>query len=86
MIQYCGLIGTNEMLLIFAAVLLIFGGKKIPELAKGLGKGMREFKKAVDDEGLAKDLKDVASDIHDFKEDVNKVNPKNLLKTESRKK
>ncbi len=83
MIQYCGLIGTPEMILIALAILLLFGGKKIPELAKGLGKGMREFKKAVDEEGLASDLKDVASNINDFKQDVEKINPKNLLKTDS---
>lgn len=83
MIQYCGWIGTPEMLLIAAAILLLFGGKKIPELAKGLGKGMKEFKKAVDEEGLASDLKDVASDINDFKQDMEKINPKKLLKTDS---
>ncbi|UBM62043.1 twin-arginine translocase TatA/TatE family subunit [Candidatus Sulfidibacterium hydrothermale] len=81
MIQTCGLIGTQELILIFGALLLLFGGKKIPELARGLGKGMKEFKKAVDEEGLAKDLKDVASDIQDFKEDVDKINPKKILKT-----
>jgi sec-independent protein translocase protein TatA len=83
MIQYCGWIGTPEMILIAVAILLLFGGKKIPELAKGLGKGMKEFKKAVNEEGLASDLKDVASDINDFKQDVEKINPKNLLKTDS---
>ena len=34
-----------EMLVIFLAILLLFGGKKIPELMRGLGKGIREFKK-----------------------------------------
>jgi sec-independent protein translocase protein TatA len=46
-------IGSGEMLLIFLAILLLFGAKKLPELAKGLGKGMKEFKKAqseLDDE------------------------------------
>ncbi len=82
MVQYCGIIGTPELILIFVAILLLFGGKKIPELAKGLGKGMKEFKKAVDEEGLASDLKDVASDINDFKQEMGKINPKNLLKTD----
>ena len=35
-----------EMILIFLVVLLLFGGKKLPELARGLGKGLREFKDA----------------------------------------
>lgn len=39
-------LGTPEMLLIFAIVVLLFGAKKLPELAKGLGKSVREFKKA----------------------------------------
>jgi len=47
-----GTIGPTEWLIIFLIVLLIFGGSKIPGLAKGLGQGLREFKKAVrgDDE------------------------------------
>ncbi len=84
MIQTCGIIGTPEMIMIGLAILLLFGGKKLPELARGLGKGMKEFKKAVDDEGLASDLKDVASDINDLKQNVEKINPKNLLKTDEK--
>lgn len=38
--------GATEIILILAVVLLLFGGKKIPELMKGLGKGIREFKDA----------------------------------------
>jgi|Deesub1362B_J571_1020462.scaffolds.fasta_scaffold01186_15 sec-independent protein translocase protein TatA len=42
-----GGIGTTELLIIFFIVLLIFGGSKLPGLARGLGQGIREFKKAV---------------------------------------
>lgn len=42
-----GNIGTPEIILIIVAILILFGAKKIPELARGLGKGMKEFKKAV---------------------------------------
>ena len=38
--------GGNEWLLIFLAILLLFGGKKIPELMRGIGKGIREFNQA----------------------------------------
>lgn len=41
-----GLLGTQEIILILAVVLLLFGGKKIPELMRGLGRGVREFNDA----------------------------------------
>ena len=41
-----GMPGITSMILILVAVLLLFGGKKIPELMKGLGKGIKEFKDA----------------------------------------
>jgi twin arginine-targeting protein translocase, TatA/E family len=41
-----GNIGLTEILLILLVVVLLFGGRKIPELMKGLGQGMKEFKKA----------------------------------------
>ena len=39
-------LGPTEIILIVAVLLLLFGGRKIPELMRGLGQGMREFKKA----------------------------------------
>ncbi len=44
-----GFLGPQEIILIVLALLLLFGGRKIPELMKGLGKGMKEFKKAKDE-------------------------------------
>jgi sec-independent protein translocase protein TatA len=41
-----GKLGATEIILIIAVLLLFFGGKKIPELMRGLGKGMKEFKDA----------------------------------------
>lgn len=41
------MIGTGELLVILLLVLVLFGGKKLPELAKNLGKGMREFKNGL---------------------------------------
>jgi sec-independent protein translocase protein TatA len=41
-----GNLGATEILLILVVVVLLFGGKKIPELMKGIGQGMKEFKKA----------------------------------------
>jgi sec-independent protein translocase protein TatA len=42
-------LGVREMILILAIVLLLFGGRKIPELFRGIGKGIREFKDAKGD-------------------------------------
>lgn len=45
-IYFCGFLGGYEWILIILAIVLLFGGRKIPELMKGLGQGMKEFKKA----------------------------------------
>ena len=45
-----GNLGVTEILIILAIVLLLFGGKKIPELMKGLGSGVKEFKNAAKDD------------------------------------
>jgi sec-independent protein translocase protein TatA len=46
-----GGLGAPEIILIIIAILILFGGKKIPELMKGLGKGVKEFKDAQSGEG-----------------------------------
>ncbi len=46
-----GSLGWPEILVILGIVILLFGAKKIPELAKGLGEGMREFRKGMKDGG-----------------------------------
>jgi sec-independent protein translocase protein TatA len=60
-------LGSQEMILIFLALLLLFGAKKIPELARGLGKGIREFKDATKDvrENIEDSLKE--TDTHSTK-------------------
>ncbi len=56
-----GIPGGWELVLIVGVVLLLFGGKKIPELAKGLGKGIKDFKQAVneDDEPVVEKTKEI---------------------------
>ena len=54
-------LGTGEIIVIALVVLLIFGGKKIPELMRGLGKGVSQFKKGV---------KDVDDEINSTVEDI----------------
>ena len=51
-----GAVGPWQIVLVVLVVLLMFGGKKIPELMKGLGKGISEFKKGKND--IEKDLED----------------------------
>jgi sec-independent protein translocase protein TatA len=62
-----GNLGTTEILLILLVVLIFFGAKKIPELAQGLGKGIREFKKATRE---VQD--DVTSEVKKLDEDARK--------------
>ena len=57
---FIGGLGTSEILLIVLALLLLFGGKKLPELMRGAGRGIREFKDAVNT---------ASKDIEDGKED-----------------
>lgn len=52
------MIGWPQIVLIAVVVLLLFGGKKIPELMKGLGSGIKEFKDASKEEETDKDKKD----------------------------
>lgn len=58
-------IGTSEMLLIVFVALLLFGGKKLPELARGLGRGIREFKDASETI-----KRDISQQINDFESDL----------------
>ena len=56
-----GKLGWTEILLIAFVVLLLFGGKKIPELMRGLGKGVREFNDAKSN--VKREIEDSASDV-----------------------
>ncbi len=62
-------IGGPEILVILLAILLLFGSKKIPELARGLGKGLNEFKRAANDikQEINDSSKDINNDIDDMK-------------------
>ena len=54
-------LGPMEMVLVVLVILLLFGAKRLPDLAKGLGQGIREFKGAVD--GAKKEIEDVSGSI-----------------------
>ena len=57
-IVFLGIMGPNQMILILVVVLLLFGGRKIPELMRGLGRGVKEFKDGVADEESKDDSKE----------------------------
>jgi len=56
-----GMLGTNEIIIILIIVLLLFVGRKIPELMRGLGKGVREFNDAKSN--VKKEIEESAGDV-----------------------
>ena len=56
-------LGGGELILIALVILLLFGGKKIPELMKGIGKGVKSFKDGMNE--IEKDIKDVNNNTED---------------------
>ena len=70
-----GQLGFAEMLVIFIVALLVFGPKKLPELGKSLGKGIREFKKATEElkSSWEDQVKDVATPLNEVKRDINNM-------------
>ena len=63
-------ISGQEIVILGLAVLLLLGSKKIPEMARGLGKGMREFRKAADD--IKREISESAPDLTSELKDVGK--------------
>ncbi len=76
-----GMPGGMEWILIALVVLLLFGGKKIPELAKGLGSGIKNFKKAVKDDEETEVTDKKNDEIEKKAETEAKVEDKNETKT-----
>lgn len=58
-----GSIGTPELLMIMLVILLLFGSKRLPELARGIGKGIRQFRKAMDDVKDEMDISDIDREL-----------------------
>ncbi|MCR5066312.1 MAG: twin-arginine translocase TatA/TatE family subunit [Bacteroidales bacterium] len=56
-----GIIGGTEIIVILVIVLILFGGKKIPELMRGLGKGVKEYKNAVN--GVENEIKETTKEL-----------------------
>ncbi|MGG7048683.1 MULTISPECIES: Sec-independent protein translocase subunit TatA/TatB [unclassified Campylobacter] len=56
-------ISVQQLLIILAIIVLLFGAKKIPELAKGLGKGIKSFKAEMEDEKPVEKVEEKTSDV-----------------------
>jgi len=80
-----GMPGGAELFFIVLVVIMLFGSKKIPELARGLGKGMREIKNATGD--IQREIREGARDINNIKDQVNvEKQVKDLIKGDKEKK
>lgn len=69
-------LGVTEIILILVVILVLFGGKKLPELARGLGKAQAEYKKAK---------QAIESEVNEFKAEVDKVADEENSKNKSEK-
>ena len=63
-------LGPWEIALIFLFIIIVFGGKKLPELARGLGLGLKEFKKAKQE--IADEVKNVSDEVEDPEKEIEK--------------
>ena len=63
-------LGPWEIALIILVIIILFGGKKLPELARGLGLGLREFKKAKQE--IKDEVKNVTDEVEDVEKEVDK--------------
>ena len=66
------MIGTTELLLIAGIALLLFGGKKLPEMMRGLGTGVKEFKEGMNEKNPAEENGVVKEDSEEQNEENNK--------------
>ena len=63
-------LGPWEIVLIFLFIIIVFGGKKLPELARGLGLGLKEFKKAKQE--ITDEVKNVSDAVEDPEKEIEK--------------
>ena len=63
-------LGPWEIALIILFIIIVFGGKKLPELARGLGLGLKEFKKAKQE--ITDEVKNVSDEVEDPEEEIEK--------------
>ncbi len=69
-----GVVGPWQIVIIALVILLLFGGKKIPELMRGLGKGMKSFKEGMNE--VEKQIEDIDKDINTAAKSPDKIEKK----------
>ena len=74
-------IGSSEMVLIVFVALLLFGGEKLPEIARGLGKGIRDFKDASD--GVKREINNQINNYEDKKEEDKRIEQSIIASTQA---
>ena len=74
-------IGSSEMVLIVFVALLLFGGEKLPEIARGLGKGIRDFKDASD--GVKREINNQINNYEDKKEEDKRIEQSIISSTQA---
>jgi sec-independent protein translocase protein TatA len=70
------MIGTGELIVILCLIMFLFGGKKLPEFARNLGRGIREFKKACEGEEDVKEPPKVIKEDKTIEVEAEESNPK----------
>ena len=75
-LAFLGPVGWPEIVIILAIALLLFGGKKLPELARGLGRGLRHFKEEV--QGIKSDIGEAIDEDVSVPEDTPKDTPEDI--------
>lgn len=72
--MYLSFISGGEIIIILFIVVLLFGANKLPEIARAMGKGMREFKKATNEikKEISEDNKEIAEEFKEMKNEVEK--------------
>ncbi len=76
-----GLMGGPEIIIIVLVLVILFGSKRIPELMRGLGSGIKDVKKMTEENELAKDIKDISSEINNVSSGLKDMtSPSRILK------
>lgn len=80
-----GLMGGPELIIVGLAIAVLFGGKRIPDLMKILGAGVKDLKKTTDENEITKDIKDISSEINNLKTGIKDMtSPTSFLKRDQK--